>query len=86
VFVGGVSNTPGLAEFAREQLQLHTRIGKMQNIGGLADTLSSTEYSTAVGLMMLDGILSLDDIQSVNGSSSESSFGLITKIKKIVKR
>lgn len=86
VFVGGVSNTPGLAEFAREQLQLHTRIGKMQHIGGLADTLSSAEYSTAVGLMMLDGILSLDDIQSVSGASGESSFGLITKLKKIVKR
>ena len=86
VFVGGVSNTPGLAAFAREQLQLHTRIGKMQHVGGLADTLNSAEYSTAVGLMMLDGILSLDDIQSGGGFVNEQNSGLIKKLKQIVKR
>jgi cell division protein FtsA len=57
VLVGGTAKLPGIAEFAREQLQLPARLGKLQPIGGLIDTVDDPAYSTAVGLMMLDILL-----------------------------
>lgn len=86
VFVGGVANTPGLAEFARDQLELHTRIGKIQHIGGLADTVKSTEFATAIGLMTLDGILSLDDLNTQSNSGGHPGGGVFTKIKNFIKK
>lgn len=86
VFVGGVANTPGLADFAREQLELHTRIGKLHHIGGLADTVKSTEFATAIGLMNLDGILGLDAMNTQSITARNLSSGVFTKIKSFIKR
>lgn len=57
VLVGGTAKLPGIAEFAREQLQLPARIGKLQPLAGLLDTVDDPAYSTAVGLMLLDILL-----------------------------
>lgn len=57
VIVGGTAKLPGLAEFAREQLQLPARVGKLQNMGGLVDTVEGADYCTVVGLMLLDMLL-----------------------------
>lgn len=80
VFVGGVAKTPGLAKFAQDQLELHTRIGVLQHIGGVADNVNDSEYASVIGLMMLDGILGLEaspaSSQKVLGTK-----GLFTKIK-----
>lgn len=86
VFVGGVANTPGLAEFAREQLELYTRIGKIHHIGGLADTVKSTDFATAIGLMTLDGILGLDDMNTYNGGAKKPGTGVFTKIRQFIKK
>ncbi|MFA5004189.1 MAG: cell division protein FtsA [Candidatus Saccharimonadales bacterium] len=58
VIVGGVAALPGLAEFAREKLQLAARIGKIRNLAGLVDTVDDPAFSTASGLMLLDALLS----------------------------
>lgn len=58
VLVGGSANLPGLAEFAKDRLELPARIGKIQPVGGLIDTVSEPEYATVVGLMLLDLLLS----------------------------
>lgn len=84
VFVGGVAATPGLADFATEQLQLHSRIGKIHRIGGLTDMVTSTEYATAVGLMLQDGLMSLDEFHAAGGASNRGGNGLFTKIKKML--
>lgn len=54
---GGSAKLPGLAEFAREKLELPARIGKLNNIGGLADTVEDQSFTTVVGLMLLDMLL-----------------------------
>lgn len=54
VIVGGVSNIPGIADFAKEKLQLAARTGNLQPVGGIIDTVKDRRYTTAVGLMLLD--------------------------------
>ena len=57
VLTGGTSKIPGLDEFARDKMQLPARIGKLQNIGGLVDTVEDPTFTTVVGLMLLDMLL-----------------------------
>lgn len=57
VLTGGTSNLPGLDEFAREKLQLPARVGRLRDVGGLADTVEGQSYVTVVGLMLLDMLL-----------------------------
>lgn len=57
VVTGGTANIPGIEEFARELLQLPARVGKLENIGGLVDTVEDRAYTTVVGLMLLDMLL-----------------------------
>jgi cell division protein FtsA len=57
VLVGGTAKLPGIAEFAKEQLQLASRVGKLQPLSGLIDTVADPTYCTAVGLMLLDMLL-----------------------------
>lgn len=54
VLVGGCSNIPGIADFAKDKLQLAARTGSLQPIGGIIDTVKDRRYTTAVGLMLLD--------------------------------
>ena len=57
VLVGGTAKLPGIAEFAKEKLQLPARVGHLQQISGLADTVDDPAYFTATGLMLLDMLL-----------------------------
>jgi cell division protein FtsA len=57
VLVGGTAKLPGMAEFAKEKLQLAARIGRLRSVSGLIDTVADPEYAAAVGLMMLDMLL-----------------------------
>jgi len=57
VLVGGTAKLPGIADFAKEKLQLPARVGKLQTLAGLIDTVEDTAYCTAVGLMLLDMLL-----------------------------
>jgi cell division protein FtsA len=57
IITGGSSKLPGLDEFTREKLQLNCRRGRLQNIGGLVDTVEDASYITVVGLMLLDMLL-----------------------------
>src|SRR6185369_17293605 len=40
VLVGGTAKLPGIAEFAKNQLQLASRVGKLQPLSGLIDTVA----------------------------------------------
>lgn len=57
VIVGGTALLPGLADFAKEQLQLPVRIGKIRGLAGLVDTVDDPSFATATGLMLLDVLL-----------------------------
>jgi cell division protein FtsA len=57
VLTGGTAKLPGIADFAKEKLQIAARLGKIHNVTGLVDTVEDATYTTAVGLMMLDMLL-----------------------------
>jgi cell division protein FtsA len=57
VITGGTAKLPGIGEFTKEKLQLPARTGRLQNIGGLVDTVEDPSYVTVVGLMLLDMLL-----------------------------
>ena len=81
VLVGGTSKLPGIAEFAKDKLQLPARVGKLQNIGGLVDTVEGADYCTVVGLMLLDMLL-LPSLPSAPVAANSSAFGLVEGLLK----
>jgi cell division protein FtsA len=85
VFVGGTSKLPGIANFAKDKLQLASRVGKLQPMGGLIDTVQDPEYSTAVGLMILDMLL-LPSEGMTNGQPNSNVFGMLDGLLKKFKR
>lgn len=85
VIVGGTSKLPGLAEFAKQKLQLPARIGKLQNVGGLVDTVEDSAYCTVVGLMLLDMLL-LPGTPSASGGMASQTMGLVDYLFKRLRR
>src|SRR5690606_23593951 len=85
VIVGGMANLPGIADFAKEKRQLAARIGKLQPIGGLADTVSDTSFTTAVGLVLLDMMLLPAENNSAH-SVNEKVFGAMDGMFKKLRR
>lgn len=57
VIVGGSANISGIEEFTRDKLELSSRIGTLQNVSGLADTVEDASFTVVVGLMLLDMLL-----------------------------
>lgn len=78
VLVGGTAKLPGIAEYVKEQLQLPARVGKLQTLAGLVDTVEDTAYYTAVGLMLLDMLL-LPEAE-VPGHQGIASGGISTAV------
>lgn len=58
VITGGTAKLPGLANFAKDKLQLASRIGQIQPINGLIEETDDPSFATAIGLMQLDVLLS----------------------------
>jgi cell division protein FtsA len=69
VLVGGTAKLPGIADFAKQHLQLAARVGKLQPLSGLVDTVADPAYSTAVGLMLLDMLL-IPEVVPVRGNQA----------------
>ena len=76
VLTGGSAKLPGLDELAREKLQLPARKGKLQNIGGLVDTVEDEAFVTVVGLMLLDMLL-LPALPPIHGKGSQNARALL---------
>lgn len=83
VITGGGAKMPGIADFAKEKLQLAARIGKLQPIHGLIDTIDDPAYFTAIGLLMLDMLLVSSDKQP--GAPNSKAFNLIDNILNLFK-
>jgi cell division protein FtsA len=84
VIVGGTAKLPGLADLAKDKLQLAARIGTLQPINGLLDTVQDPSYHTAVGLMLLDMLLLPGDHQLL-GQPNPTVFGFIDGIMRRLK-
>ncbi len=85
VIVGGVSRLPGIAEFTKDKLQLASRLGKLQPVGGLIDTVNDPAYATATGLMLLDMLL-LPPQHGDQYMNTDKFFGTVEGIWKRFKR
>jgi len=85
VLVGGTANMPGIADFTKEKLELAARVGTLQPLSGLVDTVQDPAYAGAVGLMVLD-MLFMPVSEHESGRPSESMLGLIDGLLKRFKR
>jgi cell division protein FtsA len=77
VIVGGTAQLPGLADYARDKLQLPARLGKVRGLAGLVDTVDKPGYATAAGLMLLDILLSpyVTDNQAASNQLMSGNIG-----------
>lgn len=79
VLTGGTAKLPGIEEFTREKLQLSARVGKLQNISGLVDTVEDPSFTVVVGLMMLDMLL-LPSAPMAGGTAGDNARGLLNTL------
>ena len=86
VLVGGTAKLPGIAEFTKERLELPARVGKLQMLGGLVDTVQDLSYTSAVGLMMLDMLMTPSVSKTAPGEPNSSVFGAVEGILKKFRR
>ena len=86
VLVGGTAKLPGMAEFAKAQLQLASRVGKLQPMGGLVDTVADPAYCTAVGLMLLDMLLLPEEIPAGHGKAGDRTLHFVDSVLRRFKR
>ncbi|MBC7581307.1 cell division protein FtsA [Aeromicrobium sp.] len=89
VLVGGTAKLPGLADFAKEKLELPARIGKIQDVGGLVDTVEDVTFTTVVGLMLLDMLLLPDSPSggsSATQKATDSARGMVDGLLKRFKK
>lgn len=79
VLVGGTAELPGLAEFTKEKLQLAARVGRVQNLVGLVDTVNTPGFATAAGLMLLDILLAPQLQMQAGHQSVLGNLNVLTK-------
>ncbi len=85
VLVGGTAKLPGLANLAKEKLQLPARIGTLQPLQGLVDVIDDPAYSTAIGLMQLDMLLTPEP-NELRGSPNKKALGMIEGLLKKLRK
>lgn len=54
VITGGSAGLKGIADYAKEALQLSARVGKPSGFGGVSEQIETPAYATAAGLMLFD--------------------------------
>lgn len=77
VLVGGTAKLPGIADFAKEKLQLAARVGQLQPLTGVLDAVNEPAYFSAVGLMLLDMLLMPGPGGPVHGQPNSSVFNIV---------
>lgn len=84
VLTGGGSKIKGLAEFGRDKLQLACRMAKLENVGGLVDTVEDQSFTVVIGLMLLD-MLFLPNLPN-NSQNNEPQSNKGVKMKNVVNK
>ena len=82
IFTGGSAQIKGLADFAKEKLELPAKIGKLIDTGGLSDLADNITFATPVGLMLLDMLL---DGQHATGHPNNYP-GVVDNISSLFKK
>jgi len=84
--VGGTANLPGIEGYTKEKLGLACRVGALQPLSGLVDTVQDPSYAGAVGLMLLDMLFLPISNQRFDGNAERSVFGALSSFVKRLKR
>jgi cell division protein FtsA len=80
VIVGGTAKLPGIADLVKDKLQLPARLGKLQEMPGLMESVADGAYIPAVGLMIMDMLLGEPiNLASSSGSSTREKLSLLSK-------
>ncbi len=87
VITGGTAKLPGLANFTKEKLQLAARVGNLQAIEGLVESVEDPSFHTAVGLMILDMLLQpMGDVRQIGEQSGAAVMGFLDGIMRRIKK
>ncbi len=86
VIVGGTAKLPAIADFAKEKLQLPARVGTLQPLRGLLDTVDDPAFATAIGLMQLDMLLGPEISTGGNGYPNQKAMGLVENLLNRLRR
>lgn len=73
VLTGGSAELKGIADYAKQALQLSARVGKPSGMGGVTDQVATPEFATAAGLMMSDLLDASQQSQRGSDHSSKDS-------------
>ncbi len=84
VLVGGTSKLPGIDTFTRDKLQLPARLGKIEKLHGLINSVQDPAYTTAVGLMILDMLLG--DSEHYGGQLEKTGANLTAITNKLLNK
>jgi cell division ATPase FtsA len=85
VIVGGSAKLPGIADIAKEKLQLAVRIGQLRDVTGLTDNIDTSFY-TATGLMLLDMLLGESNKDSLTYSGGGNPLSILDTFWRRFKR
>jgi cell division protein FtsA len=77
VIAGGGAKLPGIIDAAKQRLQLAVRVGKLQDVTGLVDTIDDPQFYTAIGLMQLDMYFGGQTQVTNHAQRGERSMGFI---------
>lgn len=69
VLTGGTAKMKNIADYAKQSLGLAARVAKPSGFGGVTDNISTPEFATAIGLMLVD---SQGDFGGNSGGSGSS--------------
>ncbi len=86
VIVGGSAKIPNIAVIAKDRLQLASRVGYLQDISGLADTVKDPSFYTATGLMILDMLFGGEDKESLDYSGGGNPLSMIDTLWRKIRR
>ena len=84
--VGGTANLPGIESYTKEKLGLACRVGTLQPLSGLVDTVQDPAYAGAVGLMLLDMLFLPINGQRIDENTDTGVFGALNNLMKRLKR
>jgi len=86
VIVGGSAKIPGVAQIAKEKLELAARLGQLRDVNGLSDTINDSSFYTATGLMILDMLLGGEEKESLDYSGGGNPLSMIDSLWRKFKR
>jgi cell division protein FtsA len=85
IFTGGTAKINGLANYAKEKLELPAKKATLLPVSGLSDVSDDVAFATPIGLMLLDMLLdgqSSPDDSTVYNSALNTVGGLFKKFRK----